>query len=139
MAAALGFRWDGGQARLLARTKPDSYNTDSLIEFLKQLKRFVRGQKVILIWDHLPAHRSNQMKEFLSRQLDWLRVEWLPGYAPDLNPSEGVWNNIKAREMANLCPDCIEQATESFRRGLRRVSHTKKLPHSFLTHAGLSF
>ena len=124
MAAALGFRWDGQRARLLARTKPDSYNTASLIDFLKTLRRFVGQQKVILIWDHLPAHRSRDMKQFLVSQRDWLQIEWLPGYAPDLNPTEGVWNNIKGKEMANLCPDHMDEATAAFRHGLQRLSHT---------------
>ena len=139
VAAALGFRWDGNQARLMARTKPDSFNTDSLIAFLKELKRFVQGQKVILVWDRLPAHRSKLMQPFLRDQRSWLRIEWLPGYAPDLNPTEGVWNNIKGRELANFCPDQIEQATEAFRRGLRRLAHSATLPFSFLQHSGLSF
>jgi transposase len=139
VSAALGFRWDGQTARLFARTKPDSYNAASLIEFLKQLKRFVGRHRVILIWDHLPAHRSLLMKDYLRHQTDWLQIEWLPGYAPDLNPTEGVWNNIKGREMANFCPDALEEATHSFRRGLRRLSHTARLAFSFLHHAGLSF
>lgn len=139
MSAALGFRWDGQKTRLLARTQADSFNTASLIDFLKQLKRFVRGEKVILIWDHLPAHRSKQMKQFLADQRDWLQVEWLPGYAPDVNPTEGVWNNIKGRELANYCPDHIEEASEMFRRGLRRLAHTNKLAFSFLEHAGIFF
>jgi hypothetical protein len=104
VAAALGFRWDGSRSRLLARSKPDSHNTESLMVFLKDLKRFVQGQRVILVWDHLPAHRSKVMKRFLFEQRHWLQIEWLPGYAPDLNPAEGVWNNIKGREMANFCP-----------------------------------
>ncbi len=138
VAAALGFRWDGQKTRLFARTKKDSFNTASLIDFLKQLKRFVRGQRVILIWDHLPAHRSRDMSQFLWIQRDWLQIEWLPGYAPDLNPTEGVWSNIKGREMANLCPELMAEATDAFRRGLRRVGHTRRLPFSFLRHAGLS-
>jgi transposase len=84
VAAALGFRWDGAKTRLFARTKPGSYNSTALLEFLKKRKRFVGGQKVILIWDHLPAHRSTVRKEFLQSQRDWLHMEWLPGYAPDL-------------------------------------------------------
>ena len=139
MAAALGFRWDGQKTRLFARTKKDSFNTASLIAFLKQLKRSVRGHKTILIWDHLPAHRSREMSNFLWAQRKWLQIEWLPGYAPDLNPTEGVWNNIKGREMANLCPELMTEATHAFRRGLRRVGHTRQLPLSFLQHAGLSF
>jgi transposase len=139
VAAALGFRWDGRKTRLLARTKPDSFDTASLILFLKELKHFVAGAKVILIWDHLPAHRSKVMKHFLWEQRHWLTIEWLPGYAPDLNPTEAVWNNIKGRELANFCADQILEATDAFRRGLRRVAHTARLPFSFLHHAGLSF
>jgi len=139
VAAALGFRWDGAKTRMLARTKPDSYDSLTLIGFLKQRKRFVGGQKVILIWDHLPAHRSLAMKEFLQTQREWLQIEWLPGYAPELNPTEQAWNNIKSREMANFCPDRLAEANDAFRRGLRRLGHARKLPLSFLQHAGLSF
>jgi transposase len=139
VAAALGFHWDGKKTRLLARTKPDSFNTESLITFLKDLKRFVQGAQVILVWDHLPAHRSTIMKRFLFEQRDWLEIEWLPGYAPDLNPTEAIWNNIKGRELANFCADQIEEAVHAFRTGLRRVAHTQQLPFSFLQHAGLSF
>jgi transposase len=139
VAAALGFRWDGQKTRLFARTRKGSFNTASLIDFLKQLKRFVGVAPVILIWDHLPAHRSRDMSQFLWSQRRWLQVEWLPGYAPDLNPTEGVWNNIKGREMANLCPELMTEAARAFRRGLSRVRHTCRLPFSFLRHAGLSF
>jgi len=62
-----------------------------------------------------------------------------PSYAPDLNPAEGVWNNVKRREMANFCPDRMDEATDGFRRGLQRVRHTRQLPFSFLHHAGLFF
>ena len=40
----------------------------------------------------------------------WLVVEQLPGYSHDLNPMELVWGNVKARELANLCPDTIDEA-----------------------------
>ena len=139
MAAAVGFDWRGHRSRLLARTKPDSHNTESLMAFLLELKRFVGGRRVILVWDHLPAHRSKVMKRFLFEQRDWLQIEWLPGYAPDLNPAEGVWNNIKGREMANFCPDYMDEAVTAFRHGLKRVSRSRKLPFAFLSHAGLLF
>jgi hypothetical protein len=79
VAAALGFRWDGGKTRLLARTKPDSFNTESLIVFLKELKGFVGGAKVIWVWDHLPAHRSKLMKQFLTGQRDCSRLSGFRG------------------------------------------------------------
>jgi hypothetical protein len=30
------------------------------------------------------------MKRFVLEQRDWLHIEWLPGYAPELNPTGGV-------------------------------------------------
>jgi DDE superfamily endonuclease len=41
------------------------------------------------------------MKEYLLQERRWLKVERLPGYAPDLNPVETLWGNIKGQELAN--------------------------------------
>jgi transposase len=111
MAGVLAYRPDRSQAKLIFQTKPGSYNTESLIEFLTQLRRHLRGKPVILIWDGLSAHRSKDMKAWLATQQHWLRVEALPGYAHDLNPMELVWGNLKATELANLCPDILDDAT----------------------------
>ena len=41
--------------------------------------------------------------EFLaSGAEDRLKLEQLPGYAPDLNPDEGVWKHLKYVELKNL-------------------------------------
>jgi transposase len=41
--------------------------------------------------------------EFLaSGAEDRLKLEQLPGYAPDLNPHEGVWMHLKDVELKNL-------------------------------------
>jgi len=88
ICAALGYRWDGQRSKLYFQTRDGSYNTPSLVQFLKDLKRELRGQKAVLVWDGLPAHKSREMKTYLAQQRDWLVVERLPGYAPDLNPAE---------------------------------------------------
>jgi len=108
-------RWPTGRtaARRCScfQIKNGSYNTASLIEFLTDLHEHLHGQPVTLIWDGLSAHRSGDMKAWLAGQRHWLRVEQLPGYAHDLNPMELVWGNVKATELANLCPDDIAEAT----------------------------
>jgi hypothetical protein len=78
ICAALGYRWDGQRCRLWFQTKPGSYNGESLIGFLRDLKKHLRGQKAILIWDGLPAHKSRKMKQYLESQRSWLQVEMLP-------------------------------------------------------------
>lgn len=139
VCAALGYRWDGRRSRLFFQTREGSYNSESLIRFLSDLHRDLGGQKAILIWDGLPAHKSRAMKEYLGRERHWLRVERLPGYAPDLNPVETLWGNIKGQELANRCADDLAEVSMAIRNGMKRVRRSSQLPISFLKHAGLSF
>jgi putative transposase len=139
ICAAIAYRWDGQRADLFFQMKPGSYDTDSLIAFLKDLKRQMRGKKVILIWDGLPAHKSRAMTEYLRGEAKWLTVERLPGYAPDLNPVESLWGNIKGQELANLCARDLSEAASACRKGLARVGKTDQLCFSFLENTGLSF
>jgi hypothetical protein len=138
VAGALGYRWDGRRCRLCFQTKSDNYNTLSLIGFLKALKRHFRGKKVILIWDRLNGHCSHIMKTYLAQQRPWLRVELLPPYAPDLNPVETLWGNVKGQELANLEVDNVLDMADDFRKGLARARRSN-LGFAFLAHAGLSF
>jgi hypothetical protein len=139
VCAALGFRWDGRRCRLYFQTRPGSYNSESLIAFLRDFKRHLRGQEAILIWDGLPSHKSRIMAEYLRRQRKWLRVERLPGYAPELNPLETVWGNVKGQEMANGCAEDLGVVDRTVREGLERVRRSRTLALAFLAHAGLSF
>ena len=139
VAAALAFRWDGRRSRLFFQTTPDSYNTVRLIAFLKDLHRNMRGEKCILIWDGLAGHKSRAMMAYLAGQRSWLRVERLPGYAPDLNPVEPLWGNIKGQELANRCAVDIGEADRALRQGMARVRSRNDLAFAFLHHAGLFF
>jgi len=138
ICAALGYRWDGKRCRLWFQMRPGSYNAESLIGFLKDLKKHLRKQKAILIWDGLPAHKSREMKDYLESQRSWLQVEMLPGYSPDLNPVEDLWGNVKGQELANRCVEGLGEAEVAVRNGLERVRQSK-LPFSFLDHTGLYF
>ena len=138
LRAAIGYRWDGRRSRLFFQTREGSYHTDSWIAFLDDLKRHLRRQKAILIWDGLPAHKSRARKEYLLSQRDWLTVERLPGYAPDLNPVETMWGNIKGKELANRCALDLAELDTAVQAGLARVQQSRTLPFSFLRHAGLS-
>jgi transposase len=78
------------------------------------------------------------MKAWIATQRHWLTVEPLPGYAYDLNPIEQVWGNVKAVELANLCPDTIDDAQTAAQAGLERVGTSYDLCFAFLAHTGLS-
>lgn len=137
MSAALCFRPDGTEASLVFGMQPGAYNDVSLIEFLTELHRHLDGDKVTLLWDGLPSHRSLAMQRFIKRQRTWLVVERLPPYAPDLNPVEQIWGNLKGSELANLCLDTIGEAEEIVDQGLWRIGNETRLAFSFLRHCGL--
>ncbi len=139
ISAVLAYRWDGKRSRLYFQMRAGSYNSESLIAFLKDLRRHLRGKKAILVWDGLPAHKSRVMKEYLRSQRHWLQQERLPGYAPDLNPVEDLWSNIKGQELANRCSEGLADAGAAVDSGMERVRQSGQLPFSFLHHAGLSF
>jgi hypothetical protein len=145
MAAALGYRpvpdGDGTsavQARLCFHLQPDSYDTDSLIKVLEQLAGFYAGQKVVLLWDGLSAHWSHKMRAHLDAQRDWLTVERLPAYAPELNPAEYLWANLKGGELANFGGDTVAEVADHAHQGIQRVCDSDSLVVGFLAHTGLS-
>jgi hypothetical protein len=138
MAAALGYHPEGTKARLCFHLQPDSYDTDSLIGVLEQLADFYRGQRVVLIWDGLSSHWSHKMRAHLDAQRDWLTVERLPAYAPELNPVEYLWANLKGGELANCGGDTIAEVADQAEHGIQRVCDSNSLVMGFLAHTGLS-
>jgi hypothetical protein len=138
MAAALGYWPDGTRARLCFHLQADSYDTDSLIGVLEQLAGFYRGQRVVLVWDGLSSHWSDKMRAHLDAQRHWLRVERLPAYAPDLNPVEFLWANLKGAELANFAGDTVAEVANQAQHGIQRVCDSDSLVVGFLAHTGLS-
>ena len=70
---------------------------------MEHLLREVPGRMVI-IWDGSPIHRSHTIQEFLANGASQrLHLERLPAYAPELNPDEGFWQQLKGVELRNVC------------------------------------
>jgi transposase len=55
---------------------------------------------VHLVLDNGPIHHSRLTHQALEQARDWLRIEWLPGYAPELNDIERDWKHLKAHYLA---------------------------------------
>lgn len=84
-----------------------SFVGEDIASFVRELLRELRGP-VILIWDGLPGHRSEPIKELLRERGRRLHIEPLPSYAPELNPVEHL-NSLGKRRTANHgCRDLDE-------------------------------
>jgi hypothetical protein len=92
---------------------------------------------VILIWDNLNTHISAAMREFTSAHPDWLTEVRLPGYAPDLNPAEGVWANMK-NGLGNLMARDVDQLAAIIKNRLKRIQYRPELIGGFLAQTGLT-
>ena len=68
--------------------------TERYIQFLKQLMR-KRQRPLILLTDRAPFHNSKKLRAFVRAHRGQLRVYFLPRRAPELNPDEQVWNEVK--------------------------------------------
>lgn len=138
MAAACCYRANGAGAELVFGMRAGSYDEDSLIEFVGELHAHLAGKKVTLLWDGLPSHRSKKMKAYIASQRRWLVVERLPPYAPELNPVEKLWANLKGTELANLCAETLDEPIKAAHRGVERVRSDEDLLFGFLEATGLS-
>jgi putative transposase len=133
----LAYEPDWSDAHLLFQLRPGAYNDEASIDFLVEVHAHEQHRRIILIWDGLPSHRSRRMLDWLTGQRAWLRAERLPGYAPDLNPIELVWGNVKSQELANLCADTIGEVSHAAEEGLDRIGSDAPLCFAFLRHTGL--
>lgn len=120
------------------RLFPGSIRTAQLLEFLKALRAQIRG-RLLIIWDRLNVHRSRLVREWVEDQDGDVQLEFLPAYAPELNPVEAIWNYLKNREIANLCAATIQEVGRYARRRLRSMQRRPKLITAFWQQTGLAF
>src|SRR5437588_4222887 len=93
--------------------------------------------KLLMIWDGLPATTAARCGEFVRQQRGRLWVEFLPGYAPELNPVEYLWSHWKQRELPNFHPTSFGPLSHYARKALRRMRRRPTLVCAFRKQAEL--
>ena len=139
IAGVLAYRPDRSRSAFVFSITDGADNTDKLIEFLTELRSHFAGEQIIVIWDGLMAHRSRAMTAWLATQRDWLHVKRLPAYAPELNPIEQVWGNVKSTELANLCPDILDEVRVATETGLTGSAPTTACATASSTTPGFHY
>ena len=106
-----------------------------VLQFLKLLHR-VLGRKLVVVLDFHRIHRE-AVRLLRESHADWLEVEWLPFYAPELNPVEQIWNHSKYSDLANFIPADVEALYEQVEVSLRGQRCRPDLIQSFFKFAKL--
>ncbi len=121
---------------LLFQLLPDDHNVVAadVVIFLRQLRRHLPGP-ILLVWDRSRTHdRAILVREYLAKHPE-IQTERLPGYAPELNPDEQVWANLKHGGMANFVPADTQALRTRLAKELRGIKHRSELLANFVRHA----
>lgn len=125
------------QRKFYFRFVQGAIRKEQIVEFLRHLLKQV-GRKLLIIWDGLPGHRSKIVADYLRSTKGKIVMEYLPGYAPELNPSEYIWAYAKQHELANLCRDTIGQVKAFAARRFQSMQRRAALIASFWKQSGLT-
>jgi len=88
--------------------------------FLTALRRQL-GRGMVVVLDRLNAHRTAAKK--LLRRKTGYDFEWLPAYAPELNPVEFIWSHTKYGDLANFVPDDVDHLDDGLSESLEGTTH----------------
>jgi transposase len=113
-----------------------SITSREVVLFLGQLLRMIPGL-LLVIWDGIPTHRSRIVKAYLADgAAKRIHLEQLPGYAPDLNPTEWVWSYLKLADLANIACDHLPDLEVLIKYSKRRMQRRPQLIQAFVRNAG---
>jgi transposase len=125
------------QGWLFTRTRYDALNGFDSVHFLQHLYSQV-SRKLLVIWDGSPIHRNLEVKDYLANgAAKYIHLERLPAYAPDLNPDEGTWRQLKRVELSNVCCANLENLHTQLNLAVSRLRRKPYLIQSFFAQAGL--
>ena len=110
--------------------------TRDVMRYLRQLYRLHRRPLVVVL-DRLNVHRA-AVRKLHERGAAWHDVEWLPAYAPDLNPVEALWSHVKYSALANFTPDDVDHLCDAVITAVGDVHFRPPLMQSFFQAAKLS-
>ena len=106
---------------------------EELETFLREVQRNLRRPLTVVL-DRWSVHRK--AARFLQNNRRF-KFEWLPAYAPDLNPVEHVWNHTKYADLANYVPDDVLELECAVDGSLQETRQAPKLLRSFFHAAEL--
>lgn len=119
---------------LYLQMQKEAYNNYGVACFLQHLLAHIPG-KLLVIWDGSPIHRGAYLQAFLATpEGARIQTERFPGYAPELNPDELVWNHLKHVELRNVRPSTSRALGHAIRRAVKRLRRKSRILSAFVAH-----
>jgi len=113
----------------------ENIRTPQVVDYLRWLHRQLR-RPLLVVMDRLSVHRA-AVRQLHQAGAAWLDVEWLPAYAPDLNPVEPMWGHTKCCDLANFVPDDVDHLRDAVINSVGDLEFNQRLKRSFFQTAEL--
>lgn len=113
----------------------ENIRTPDVMRFLRRLHRRLR-RRIVVVLDRWGVHRA-AVRRLHAAGCRWLHVEWLPAYAPELNPVEQMWGHAKYCDLANFVPADAQHLEDGVAESLCDQYHQRNLKRSFFQTAKL--
>ena len=127
------------QGKLHFRLAEGTVDSDAFIEYCKALLADNADRPVFLIVDGHPSHRSKKTKEWVVSTNGRLRLFYLPGYSPQLNPDEWIWKNVKADRIGKAGVTSAEDLRNKAEQALMRLASLPELLMGFFRDPNLRY
>jgi transposase len=109
--------------------QPRNFKAVDVADCLRALLQHLRGP-IVLLWDRGRIHRGPAI-DAVCQAHPRLHLEEFPAYAPELNPTEQVWNDFKGHTANSLLRD-TRDLCRSLRNNVRRVRRSQAKLRSFI-------
>jgi transposase len=113
-------------------------NATRFVEFLKAFMRN-RRRPVFLVLDGLPAHKARLVAAYVQSLEGALELHFLPGYSPDLNPDEFVWNHLRHHGTTKIPLRKNESLWNRVECNLADIKRSPKLVRSFFRAPSVAY
>jgi len=95
----------------------DKMNTENMSKFLKQIRRRHPDDFIVMILDGASSHRAKDLE-----LPPHMHLEALPPYAPELNPQEHIWDELREKEFPNRVFSDMAGVVRTLETGLPRLA-----------------
>jgi len=108
---------------------------EHVVHFIQELRNRLRRPLIVCL-DRWSAHRS-AARRIKASAVPGIQFEWLPAYAPELNPVEARWSHVKYADLSNFVPDDVSHLRRNVSSSLIKHSQGHQLKQSFFKTAKL--
>jgi transposase len=122
--------------KLVIRSYTRTLTGIQVIAFLKQLLRTVPSE-IVLVWDNHPIHQRKAVEDFMAQE-PRLHVYWFPTCAPELNPAEFIWTQLK-EHTASTAPHDLPELRQNITTGMAKIRRSQSRLQYCLNASGLSW